>query len=376
MRRSITAFSLVTLLASTFACLNDQDTLGFELANKPDIQKALTGRFDRYPAKYYEMRIDRLNAKSSLTALEYDDLAVAYARLGKNDEGLKALQLKAKLPNLTKDDKYRLYANKGTLEAHKWIHDGAKKSDLKLIKQAEQDIAKAIQINSKAHFGREGVQLETIRWLIDLKSDKPSNMTLGIWLNDRFDDGDPSEALAGLIMLGGAWESPDVAFAIGEMNESDGGGIDSLALARYDDLIRQGKKSFAGKLTTKDAEELRVIVIRGEPYRNEPISKRYLRLRKEANDWLAHKTEYMLSQFKLGKHPDTDPHFWDGYSEKVMPKLPTVDPKKREVQDRQRQFWPATVVTLAIGIIGAPVGLVLLVVKLVRRARKARTNVV
>ena len=122
-------------------CFNDRDTLGFELYNAPDVQKALTGRFDRYPPLYYTMRVDRLRAKSSISAVEYDDIAVALGRIGRNDEALAALAQKARLPGLSMIDQYRLYANRGTIEAHKLIQQGGDLKDIQLLKKAESDIA-------------------------------------------------------------------------------------------------------------------------------------------------------------------------------------------------------------------------------------------
>ena len=125
------------LLAVSFAaaCYNDRDTLGFELRNRPDVQRALTGRFDRFPPLYYEMRIARLRAKRKLTADECDDEAVALGRLGRYPEAMAVLAHKAKLPNLSTMDRYRLLANRGTIEALTWMQEGAKPTQLAQLRK-------------------------------------------------------------------------------------------------------------------------------------------------------------------------------------------------------------------------------------------------
>jgi hypothetical protein len=314
----------VPMLAS--ACYNDRDTLGYELNNKPDLQRALTGHFDRFPPLYFQMRIDRLRSKPHLTPEEYDDLSVAYGRLGKNDEALQALTEKAKIHGLTTDQQYRLFANRGTIRAHKWIHDGGSANTISLLLSARDDIAKAIKINPKAHFGREGAQLETIKWLIDLKTGnhgKPIE-SLGERIFYRLTNADPTLSLSGLIMLGGAWESPDIALAISLLQYMKHRPESArLALLRYQELIHLGKKPI-DKDVADDAEDL-VQHFLGQEYPDptNSTSARFATLRAEADTWLANKTSYTLDQLRQGKHPDTNPDFWANYHEAPMTKLPT-----------------------------------------------------
>lgn len=75
------------------ACLNDRDSdsLATQAAKFPDTLRVITGRFERNPPLFYQMRIRR-----SLTQLQkkprdfglYDDIAVAFDRLGRDDEAL------------------------------------------------------------------------------------------------------------------------------------------------------------------------------------------------------------------------------------------------------------------------------------------------
>ena len=50
----------------------------------------------------------------------------------------------------------------------------------------------------------------------------------------------------------------------------------------------------------------------------------FAKLRAEADAWHAARTAFMTERLKEGRHPDTDPHFWDGYTERPAPGLPTI----------------------------------------------------
>lgn len=308
------------------ACYNDRDTLGYELHNRPDIQRALTGRFDRYPPLYYKMRIARLRAEPTLNASEYDDLAVALGRLGRTDEALAALAQKARLPGLTKDDQYRLYANRGTTEVHKWFQDGAKSGQIAELKTAERDIATALALNPNAHFGREGTQLELIRWLIDVKGPDPTgknvHSTLSMWLRDHLRKVDIGTSLSGLIMLGGAWESPDTALAIaGVLRSPSHRELMTIGLARYQELLKLGRKPMDEDLADDEEQLVRMEI--GSLNDKGPSSTwgQFKQLRREADAWHAEKTQFIMVRLGAGRHPDTDPHFWDGWTETPMPLL-------------------------------------------------------
>jgi len=308
------------------ACYNDRDTLGYELRNKPDVQRALTGRFDRYPPLYYSMRVDRLKAKGKLTPDEYDDLAVALDRQGKSDEALVAIETKGKLPGLDKMAEYRFYANRGTIRAHKWLRESQKGTSLVELQGATSDIAKALELNPNAHFGREGTQLELLRWIIDLKKDPKNADSLGSWLSSKLDaDVDIPTSLAGLIMLGAAWESPDTAFAIAEIDAEyhHSPAIAALALARYDELVAAGKPRFVPEVNDVALFTFKDLISNTSPHGEPSVKARFAELRKEADEWHAAKDSYIMERLQAGKHPDTDPSFWDDWRESAMPVLPT-----------------------------------------------------
>lgn len=50
-------------------------------------------------------------------------------------------------------------------------------------------------------------------------------------------------------------------------------------------------------------------------------------LRAEADAWHAKRTAFMNERLEQGRHPDTDPHFWDIYHTRPAPELPaTINP--------------------------------------------------
>jgi len=333
------------------ACLNDRDTLGNELKGKPDVQRALTGRFDRYPNLYYQMRIDRLRAKPSLSPDELDDLAVALARIGQNEDAIAAIRRKNAIKGLTTEQRYRSEANLGTFLVHDWVHRGARKQDLSELKEGEGHIANAMALKPNAHFGREATQLEVIRYLIQERSGTFKGKdadTLGMWLTDHQKPSDAIQGLAGLITLGAAWESLDVAAALHyllEMRHQRASA--ALARLRYDELAASGKRP----LTEEAPGDLetgfpKYISKTGEP----SVEERFAFLRKEANARDVAMAAYLSARLTAGRHPDTDPSFWSEWKEPPMPVLPTKIPPP------WLEYWNAPRIGAVVAMVLAAVG--------------------
>lgn len=373
--RSIKGLGLAIVLSLAplaGACYNDRDTLGFELRNRPDVQRALTGRFERNPAQYYAMRVERLRAKPSLTAAEHDDLAVALDRQGKGEEALAAIEAKGKLPNLSEDDRYRFFANRGTIHAHHWLMQGAKAKDVAELKQAESDIAQAIRINPSAHFGREAIQLEVIRWMRSIKTDRANAVPLPAYLVKHLPkEIDETESLSGLIMLGAAWESPDIVLALAVDNLRRHRAIGNVAYLRFRELLDAGKKCLDPELASLAIER----DVMPRVFEKDGTSEwqtdadmyaqgHFERLRKEADEWHSKRIAFMTARLKEGRHPDTDPKFWDGWVETDLPEVP--DPSERL---RQTKYWVAAF----LGIVGlAVMGAGIKLGKVVYRRFRAR----
>src|SRR6478736_5201532 len=154
-RKLILAALLLTLGSATasLACLWDSDTLQMERLRFPGVLEIITGKFVRHSKAYYEWRIGdrkkKLEAQPNDPAL-IDDLAVAYAKLGRPAEGIPLLEEVLKEhPN-----RYETLSNLGTL-----LFFAGRLDDSKTY------IRRALEINPDAHFGREKYQLLLTEYL-------------------------------------------------------------------------------------------------------------------------------------------------------------------------------------------------------------------
>lgn len=351
---------LILAMAACFAsaCMWDRDTLAMEMKRFPGAAEAIVGRFERNPPQYYQMRVDRLAPifKSGKPTLEeLDDLAVAYDRLGKGDEAIEVMAEKAKRlkKNPNKEHQYRYHANLGTFQVHKWLREGAKKESIALAKASLKNIQAAIKINPEAHFGREAVQLKCIEWLIETKTqpDRVEAQPLYEYLLD-IDQQKASKGLTGLIVLGNAWESIDVIHAIGNLGNY--GGLDTFATLRNIELYQQGKHAVDGSVENQVPLDIRAYSNDKNLHEHVAFAKEnYEIMRKNAKEYEANRTAFMIAKMNQGKHPDTDPDFWNGYTE--------VPPAK--LKKWQAPFFYTTAGTymmMGLMILGVLVGLFIL----------------
>jgi hypothetical protein len=252
------------------ACMWDSDTLAAEAKGLPEVVQVITGRFERNPPLYYELRLRRASAalQADPSRLEaYDDATVACDRLSRSDDAIRWMKRKraalgrSALPRETRrEHRYRYLANVGTFRAHRWLRAGADRRRLHEIRQARDDIRAAIQLNPDAHFGRERYQLKALEWILNPPEYAPSD-ALG---SERFPDflglekhrggtsdtgrlkklgfGDAVQGLAGLIVLGNAWESVDIFHALARALQMEGrSSLAYLAELRCGELIDAGK---------------------------------------------------------------------------------------------------------------------------------------
>src|SRR3954454_11146416 len=178
MKRTLTALALLLgLPISVAACLWDRDTPADEAKGMPEVIAVLAGRFERNPPLFYETRLARVTAylqshPEDLAA--YDDAGVACDRLGRGDEAIAWMEKKrARLEKLdasrpeVKEQRYRYHANLGTFLVHRWVRQGGDRTKIDEVKAARDQIAKAMEINPNAHFGREKYQLRALEWIVD-----------------------------------------------------------------------------------------------------------------------------------------------------------------------------------------------------------------
>jgi hypothetical protein len=366
------ALALVVLGGPAAACLNDRDTSSQTVRRLPAVVDVIAGRFARNIPLYYEMRLDRVASEigSDPAALDlYDDAAVAADRLGRYDEAIGWMERKrARLEALPghgadlKEAWYRYHANVGTHWVHRWIKRGADRSRLDELRTARDHIAKAIEIKPNAHFGREKFQLQAIEWLIrgpelipEPITTHPPSRQLPLFIDTRWTGSlDPEstaegpdevvvspveavEGLCGLIVLGNAWESVDAFLALAAALEDLGEpGLALMARLRCEELIDAGRGSLVPGTPT--GEELKALLgPRGVDYEDRaPSTSQHLRvrfvtLRREAESLNERRAAFLRERLEAGRHPDTDPSFWEGGPADVLALRVEDSPEVRRV---------------------------------------------
>lgn len=330
------------------ACLWDSDTLRAEAAGAPGMVETIVGRFDRYPPLYYEMRLERVTKvleADSTNLAAYDDAGVACDRLGRYDEAVawmakKRTALDGLLDSEEKaEHEYRYLANLGTFHAHRWIANGADRTDLTDIQRARDLIDQAITLNPDAHFGRERYQLLALDWIlqpptVDPLSPSPSNILeadpalAGRGSNfimgqlEGTAHADASEGMAGLVALGNAWHSFDVFFSLGDALQGGGdSSLATLAWLRAEEIALDGGQSLHPNYNA--------VNFRARQFADRhlsdptPVKAFYKEARAEADAWHAARTTYITERLERGEHPDTHPDFFAAWVEpSSMPAMP------------------------------------------------------
>jgi hypothetical protein len=399
MRRALTALVLLLgLPLSVAACLWDRDTPVDEARGLPEVVAVLTGRFERNPPRFYEMRLERVtdhlqSHPGDLAA--YDDAGVACDRLGRGDEAITWMEKKrAQLDGLdasrpeVKEQLYRYHANLGTFLVHRWVRQGADRARIGEVKAARDEIARAMEINPNAHFGREKYQLRAIEWIIDPPGSSGQQYLpnlLGWEPHPLGDMADPELAdgavrgLAGLIVLGNAWESVDVFHALnvalqhdtlGFAKDRDGGRntLAYLAWLRCRELIDAGKGTMLPG--APKGEALKAMLPRPRFVMAEKLlDPAFVKLRAQADAWQAARTAFMMERLKEGRHPDSDPHFWDGYTERPAPGLPATSVPDAYIARRKARERMGLLVVL-----GVPAFLVVWLVGRSMRTRRRKVK--
>jgi tetratricopeptide (TPR) repeat protein len=380
--------ALISLLlaAPVLACLWDSDTLAREARGLPGMAEILTGRFERPVPLYYQMRLERVAkdlAADPTKLAAYDDAAVACDRLGKHDEGIEWLRKKrewvgkaAGSPD-ARDHLYRYHANLGTLLAHKWFKAGADREAMQDLKDGRDHIAAAIEINPDAHFGREKYQLLAMNWII--KGSSGHRYSIPTLLEELPSEppgpipDDAAKGLAGLIVLGNAWESLDITYALGlALDARRDASLAYLAGLRCEELFAAGKRSFHPDLDSvlDESRVLETVRAIGHPAPDLDDLKTYFtKARAAAEDWAKAREDFMLTKLNAGKHPDTDADFWTGYTETPPPALPNGILGFSSYERGHIQLGSVGL-AVAIGLCGVAVVLVIGARRLIRR-RKA-----
>lgn len=400
MRCALVTFAfLVGLPLSVTACLWDRDTPAEEAKGMPEVVAVLTGRFERNPPLYYEMRLARvaLHLQSHPDDLAaYDDAGVACDRLGLGDEAISWMdkkrveldKLDASRPEV-REHRYRYHANLGTFLVHRWASQGADRARIDEVEAACEEIARALEINPDAHFGREKYQLQAMKWIVSPPPADRSQYLPNLldWsFHDMYGEStEPEEAdeavrgLAGLVVLGNAWMSVDVFHALNVALQRNSlgfergrdGGRNSLAYfawLRCIELVDSGQNSYLPD--APKGEKLKALLYRPDFTKADLLLDPAFRdLRAEADAWHAERVAFMSQRLDAGRHPDTDASFWEGYADRPAPKMPTIS-----VPDAYDAWLARRVKLFTLVVIGVPLLLTgLLVGWWIVRAKKARS---
>jgi tetratricopeptide (TPR) repeat protein len=151
--RALLLALLLLPLSPALACLWDSDTLKEESLGNKDIADIVRGRILKHSAAFYERKVAYtlpLLERPDVKPERYDDLAVAYEKLGRIPEALATMEAKEKrFPGL-----YTTAANLGTFHAHAGDYT-----------RALEHLRRALALNPEAHFGREKYQVKALEYL-------------------------------------------------------------------------------------------------------------------------------------------------------------------------------------------------------------------
>ncbi|MEM1330706.1 MAG: hypothetical protein AAGG07_09115 [Planctomycetota bacterium] len=330
--------SLLVLLApGAEACLWDADTLRHEMKGLPGVTEAIVGAFERLPDAFYEERLliaDERLATGDAHLGTYDDAAVACDRLGRHAVALDWLAKKRaaldELPEFYLEHEYRYHANLGTVLAHRWLSGGADRDDMADLRAARDEIARAIEINPDAHFGREVVQLAVLDWLLapaDVLAEVMSKPQYDVRIPAVSQDRRPSLApflisragrertlagLVGMISMGAAWESVDVMAALQELTRRRGdNSVAYIAHLRVLELLEQGRMPLRLDVWEVDEPDDPVVAFRAATEAStwtvphlEKVDWEFRRWRSEADAYHQDLEEWAEAKLTRGIHPD------------------------------------------------------------------------
>lgn len=175
MQRIFIALIMVSFVVPSpaLACMWDYDTIRMERERFPYAQELISGHFLRHSDSYYEWRISDRSRKSPYerTPADYDDLAVAYDKLGEHEKAIETIQ--EKRTRWPEEHLYETEANLGTF----LIHAGR-------LEEGLPHIERAIAINPDAHFGREVYQKLLVEYVIEKRA-----AGVSLPLNEKFGTG-------------------------------------------------------------------------------------------------------------------------------------------------------------------------------------------
>jgi hypothetical protein len=419
------AYTFLLIATPLCACYWDRDTIAMEAQGRLEVVETMVGWFDRFPAEYYQMRLDRVTREISTTPERldlYDDAAVSCDHLGRHDEAVawmekKDAHMQPLPPAQTADHRYRMHANLGVFRTHQWIKSPKRNTYGEMLKLAIAEVKTALEINPNAHFGRERAHLALLEWwqagLYNHAENQPIHdptQLLRSVVADFPNTVDASSSnlvkgYCGLIQMGSAQDSLDVHFLVAWQLQNDrtpeGHGdahfaLVYLACMRLTELIKEGRQPvYAGEdfnqwlqpdthfknsnvpMTKQDKlDQLPWLLTRmsmwGGGTDMSAIPPWFHQARAAALQRLSAKTAFMRQRFAAGMHPDTHPGFWQGWTEPVMPAVPHT--KLEHMLGVSLAVWFADTIHIQGMLVLLTVGCIvsIYVILLLRRRKRAR----
>ncbi len=349
------------------ACYNDSDTYLTELRDNLDLTNSIIGRFTIYPPEYYKKRIEiqtQILKKNPSNLDAYDSIAVACDRIGNSNDALRWINEKKK--HYGKDPGKHLYtteANEGTFLIHRWVR-GHKPGDMTDAIAAETHIFNAIRINPDAHFGREFAQLYCIRAIIqsgkgaDWMPTFTENL-IQLGKKDGVDRRKLRYGIAGMMVLGNAWNSPVMIQAIAELVPEEGQ-VASLCKAKLH-FLQNTDERFMGK----DLKGEFPIVAKSTTHGSDrTLMEQLLR---NGQEFRTGQDEFIEKQLAVGKHPDKGDDFWQGF--KAVPPVPKEKLASSTFISRSSTFILNSLMDGSICCTFIPLGILFLGIRSYRRRR-------
>ena len=181
------------------------------------------------------------------------------------------------------------------------------------------------------------------------------------------------EGLSGMVVLGGAWESPDIFEALARsLSSGDSVTLRHISILRAQELLMNGNPSLGGL-----KPQTFTVILRendgmglGQKISQKnyiPLASLFSELRYEADNWNSARQWWMMTEMKEGKHPDITANFWQNYQENPPPSLqmswfanPTMEAEERDALQK--------LALIILGVLSLILGIRLCVVN--RRLRR------
>ncbi|MCC6807003.1 MAG: tetratricopeptide repeat protein [Deltaproteobacteria bacterium] len=257
------------MLALLFVgCLWDAETFKEEALRQKDVAAIVTGKIEKHSPFFYAQKVaytQKLIDEDAGKEALYDDLAVALHKLGRSEEAITVVAKKRERFG----DGYTTLSNLGTFYADQGRYE-----------EATALLQKSIEVNPKAHFGREGYQLKAIAYLQALAATPElvrkrdllglafdNHMALVFADQGRAKNGethftvaglkdDVFVALAGLIRFGSADQSPHVWISLGLALGYKGDRHLSIAAFRRAEKLGHPKAALMGEIAIQQISDV------------------------------------------------------------------------------------------------------------------------